>query len=135
MKQSPDIVATVELFTLGEGGRASPMPPRSFGCVMVVNGRNHDIRVRLEEPLAPGGSRQVGIDFLNAASVLAYLKVGVTFGLWEAGIIGQGTVDAIDLGTVETSVARASMTLTSLARSSTPQVGAGATDCVLLMLP
>ena len=95
MKPLPDIIATIELSPPGAGGRASPMPARWFGCVMVVNGRNHDIRLRLDQPLNAGESRRVGIDFLDPETALSHIRAGTTFGLWEGGIVGQGLVEAI----------------------------------------
>lgn len=95
MKPKPDIIATVELLPLEAGGRASPMPARWFGCVMVVNGRNHDIRLRLVQPLNAGDARRVGIDFLDPDTALSHIQTGTTFGLWEGGIVGQGLVEAI----------------------------------------
>ncbi len=95
MKPLSDIVATVELAPPEAGGRASPMPARWFGCVIVVNGRNHDIRLRLAQPLNAGESRRVGIDFLDPETALSHIQTGTTFGLWEGGIIGQGLIEAI----------------------------------------
>ena len=95
MKPLPDIVATIELAPSEAGGRASPMPARWFGCVMAVNGRNHDIRLRLTQPLNAGESRRVGIDFLDPDIALSHVRVGTIFGLWEGGIVGQGLVEAI----------------------------------------
>ena len=71
------------------------MPARWFGCVMVVNGRNHDIRLRLAQPLGAGESRRVGIDVLDPGTALSHIRVGTTFGLWESGIIGQGLVEGV----------------------------------------
>jgi hypothetical protein len=95
MKPLPDIIATIELAPPEAGGRASAMPARWFGCVMVANGRNHDIRLRLTQPLNAGESRRVGIDFLDPDTVLSHVQIGTTFGLWEGGIVGQGLVEAI----------------------------------------
>jgi len=100
MKALPDIVAVIELSPPGQGGRVSSMPARWFGCVMVVNGRNHDIRLRLTQPLQPGESRPVGIDFLDPGTALAHIRIGTTFGLWEGRIVGQGTVEAIEVAPV-----------------------------------
>jgi len=100
MKALPDIVAIIELAFLGQGGRVSPMPARWFGCVMVVNGRNHDVRLRLAQPLQPGESRRLGIDFLDPGTVLAHIRTGTTFGLWEGRIVGQGTVEVIEVAPV-----------------------------------
>jgi len=95
MKPLPDVVATIELAPLENGGRASPMPARWFGCVMVANGRNHDILLRLTQPLNAGESCRVGIDFLDPNTALSHVRIGATFGLWEGGIVGQGLVEAI----------------------------------------
>lgn len=96
MKALPDIIATIELAPLGAGGRASPMPARWFSCVMVVNGRNHDIRLRLTQPLQAGEARRVGIDFLDPNTALAGIRIGTTFGIWEGGIVGQGAVEIVE---------------------------------------
>ncbi len=95
MKPLPDIVATIGLVPPEAGGRASPMPARWFGCVMVVNGRNHDVRLRLAQALSAGESRRVGIDFLDPETSLSHIQIGTTFGLWEGGIVGQGLVEAV----------------------------------------
>lgn len=95
MKPLPDIVATIELASPEAGGRVSPMPARWFGCVMVVNGRNHDIRLRLAQPLNTGETRQVGIDFLDPETALSHVQTGTTFALWEGGIIGQGLIESV----------------------------------------
>lgn len=100
MKALPDIIATIELASFGQGGRTSPMPARWFGCVMVVNGRNHDVRLRLKQPLQAGESRRVGIDFLDPGTALAHLRIGTTFGLWEGRIVGQGAVEATEVAPV-----------------------------------
>jgi len=47
---------------------------------MVVNGRNHDVRLRLAQPLQPGESRWVGIDLLDPGTALAHIRIGTTFG-------------------------------------------------------
>jgi len=67
---------------------------------MVVNGRNHDVRLRLTQPLQPGESRRVGIDFLDPGTALAHIRIGTTFGLWEGRIVGQGTVEVIEVAPV-----------------------------------
>lgn len=100
MKALPDIVANIELAPPSEDGRASPMPARWFGCVMVVDGRNHDVRLRLAQPLQAGESRRVGIDFLDPDTALAHIRIGTTFGLWEGRIVGQGAVEAVGLDSV-----------------------------------
>lgn len=97
MKALPDIVATIELAPSDAGGRASPMPARWFGCVMVVNGRNHDIPLRLTQPLQTGEARRVGIDFLDPNTAIAHIRIGTTFGLWEGGIVGQGAVEIVKM--------------------------------------
>ncbi len=97
MKALPDVVATTALAPPDAGGRASPMPARWFGCVMVVNGRNHDIRLRLTQSLQAGASRRVGIDFLDPGTALSHARIGTTFGLWEGGIIGKGAVEVVEV--------------------------------------
>ena len=100
MKAFPDIVAMIELAPLSQGGRTSPMPPRWFGCVMVVNGRNHDVRLRLTQPLPAGESRRVGIDFLDPVTAFSHIGIGTTFGLREGRIVGQGAVEVIEAASV-----------------------------------
>ena len=100
MKAFPDIVATIELAPPDQDGRACPIPARWFGCVMVVNGRNHDARLRLTQPLRAGESRRVGIDFLDPDAALAHIRIGTTFGVGEGRIVGQGAVEAVGLGSV-----------------------------------
>ncbi len=95
MKLLPDIVANIELAPPESGGRASPMPARWFGCVMIVNGRNHEVRLRLPQPLNAGEARQVGIDFLDPETALSHVWIGTTFGLWEGRIVGQGLVESV----------------------------------------
>ncbi len=92
---TPDIVATVELARSDQGGRAGPTPPDKFGCVMKLNGHNHDVRLLLDRPLAPGDTRQVGIIFLDPETALSHVGVGATFLLWEGPTIGSGIVEQV----------------------------------------
>ena len=95
MRLEPDIIALVELTPSDQGGREGPTPDCKFGCIMVVNGQNHDVRMRLDRPFAPGTSRRVGLDFLAPDLALAHVKVGDTFTLRESRLIGFGVVQLV----------------------------------------
>ena len=95
MKLEPDIVAMVELAPTEKGGREGPTPDRKFGCIMVVNGQNHDVRLRLDRPFQPGSSRRVGVDFLCPDLALSHIRVGDAFVLREMRTIGTGVVELI----------------------------------------
>ena len=95
MIRTPEIFADVELAHSDQGGRAGPTPPSWFGCIMQVNGRNHDVRLMLDGPLAPGDRRRVGIRFLDGETALSHIGVGTTFLLWEGRTIGSGRIEEV----------------------------------------
>ena len=91
----PDASATIALLPTDQGGRNGPTPDGWFGCVMAVGERNYDIRIALDEPLAPGTTRRVQIQFLEPRSALRVLSPGATFSLWEGREIGFGRIERL----------------------------------------
>lgn len=87
----PDFVADVRLATTDQGGRAGPILSSPFSCIMVLNGSNHDVRIRLDPPWALGERRQVGVYLLDP-STADKLHAGSTFVLREVRTIATGTV-------------------------------------------
>jgi hypothetical protein len=97
MRNAPDALVTVHLLPSEQGGRRGPTPDKTYGCIMMIDGVNLDIRFRLDGvgPLQPGTTRDVGIDFLNPEAAKPHLRIGETFRLREASVIGNGTIKDI----------------------------------------
>ena len=94
---SPDIVASVHLYTTEEGGREGPTPPERFGCLLEVGSSAFDCRMLLGEsgPLHPGTTARIPIKFLDFDAVRDLLHVGRKFTLRELRQIGEGTVEEV----------------------------------------
>ena len=99
MKSDPDAMVSVVLLPHERGGRLGPTPSTAYGCIMVIDGRNLDVRFRLDRtgPLQPGAAADVGVDFLCPELARLYLRVGSVFQLKETGIVGNGTVKTLSL--------------------------------------
>ncbi len=95
MIRKPDITGTIKLARSDQGSRSGAVLPGAFGRIMVVDGHNHDIRVYIDHPLAPGEGREVGIDFLDPAGALAHVRPGMAFSLRDWQEIGTGAVVAV----------------------------------------
>ena len=89
--REPDITAKVALTRSEDGGRAGPILSEHFGCILVVDGAAYDVRLRLQEPFAPGEQRTIGIDFLDPNSA-SRMRPGATFALRELRHVATGFV-------------------------------------------
>lgn len=87
----PDITAEVALKRSEDGGRLGPILSRHFGCILAMNGSTFDVRLRLDEPFAPGEQRSVAIDFLDPSSASELLP-GARFALRELREIATGII-------------------------------------------
>jgi len=97
MAKQPDALVTVHLLPSDQGGRLGPTPADSFGCIMSIDGVNLDVRFRLDgrEPLRPGITRDVAVDFLNPEFAKRHVTMGEAFQLRESKVIGSGTVKQV----------------------------------------
>jgi hypothetical protein len=88
------IVAKLHFYGTSQGGRKGPIPGPNFGCVFEIEGQSHDCRVFLEnaEPIKPGDTVVLPIQFLRPDLVLPKLSVGQKFFLWEGGHRAEGEV-------------------------------------------
>ena len=92
--QLADIIAIVHLFPTDAGGRHGPTPGGKFNCLMVIGGKNFDVRLHLEStgPLSPGQTARVPISFLDREHAKKYCSVGKGFILREVNPIGDGVI-------------------------------------------
>lgn len=99
-------IARIRLKTPSEGGKRVPIGRGAdFGCpvffkdVPALSGHGYDCRLMLRalgKTIEPGDSvSDVPIAFLSPEQVFPHLQVGVRFGLWERGEIGEGEITAI----------------------------------------
>lgn len=98
MKNRPaDIIAKVNLFSSDAGGRQGPTPPERFSCLMVIDGKNFDVRLHLEDsgPVAPGKTVRVPISFLDREYAREFCSVGKAFVLRETRPIGEGMIEEL----------------------------------------
>jgi hypothetical protein len=97
MTSKPHILAEITLFKTSEGGRLNPTPPNSYRCPALIKDEYHDIRfdLSLHGSISPGDSAVVPASFLDPASVVSKLTVGISFLLWETRAIGKAKVNEI----------------------------------------
>lgn len=92
MNTQSDITATITLARSDQDGRKGAIHPGAFACIMAVDGQQHDVRISLDVPLAPGEGREVGMAFLDPLVALAHVRAGMAFTLRDWREIGAGTV-------------------------------------------
>jgi hypothetical protein len=65
--QLSDIIATISLLSTEAGGRRGPTPDGKFNCLMTIDEKNLDVRLRLERTgsLSPGQTATIPISFLD----------------------------------------------------------------------
>jgi|SRR6516162_9755762 hypothetical protein len=92
-----DIVATVHFYSTDAGGRHGPTPEDKFNCLMVVDGKNLDVRLHLEciGHIIPGATIKVPLSFLDWENAKKYCFVGKKFLLKEIRVIGDGVIEEI----------------------------------------
>jgi len=94
IKIQPEALVQVRMLPSARGGRDGPTPANEYGCIMVIDGINLDVRLRVDRagPLRPGETVDVEVNFLNPDLARRYLKVGKTFRLRETTVIGDGEI-------------------------------------------
>jgi hypothetical protein len=97
MRNAPDAIASIRLLATNEGGRRSPTPDDRLGCIMVIGGRNLDVRLDLSRTgsLKPGQSATVPMRFLDREFARCFVTLGATFKLRDGRIIGEGSIDDV----------------------------------------
>ena len=93
--RNPDAIADIHLLSSEAGGRAGATPPDWFGCILVLDDINLDVRMRLKSPLCPGTSQRVELFFLSPHLAAERLRIGTSFNLRESGVIGSGSIAAL----------------------------------------
>lgn len=91
----PDIIADLKFYPTKENGRKSPTPSTFFACTIVIDNKNHDARLLLDDigGIAPGDfKKNVPIKFLCPDLVIPKLKVGSHFFIRDGKIVGEGNV-------------------------------------------
>lgn len=94
----PDIIVNVEFYKTEDNGRKGPTPRDFFGCIFVINGKNHDCRLLLNKigSIFPGDKKDnIPVKFLCPELVLPKLKEGIKFYLWDGRIVAEGEVKEI----------------------------------------
>ena len=93
----PEALIQVRMLPSSLGGRRGPTPENEYGCLMAIDGVNLDVRFRVDRagPLRPGETTEVEVNFLNPDLARRHLKVGGTFRLREAAVIGDGEIKQI----------------------------------------
>ena len=91
----PQLIATVRLYAIADGGRTIPVLP-GWGCPCMVSKQapllGYDGWPLLDEPLRPGDLRdQVGFVLLAAEGAEA-IRRARRFYLWEGRFIGEAVV-------------------------------------------
>ncbi|MCT6518112.1 MULTISPECIES: hypothetical protein [Enterobacterales] len=100
------IHATITLFTTQLGGRRSPMTssrpyhcPLFFASPIEIAQHGFDCRIlinELEINLYPGETaNNIPIIFLSPEEIFPYLKINMSFNIWENGYIGEGIITKI----------------------------------------
>lgn len=92
-----DFKATVFFMSTEDGGRQSPTPPMRLGCILVVNGENHDCWLMLanQESIAPGQTARVPVKLLDPEIAKPKLGVGTRFALRDTRVFAHGVVDEV----------------------------------------
>jgi hypothetical protein len=95
--QFGEIIARVRLFLADAGGRGGPTPSDKFGCLMVIDEKNFDVRIHLEQigSISPGQTAKVLVSFLDWECARKYCSVGKKFFLRELKTVGDGVIEEI----------------------------------------
>lgn len=99
---TPDLIATVRLYSPEEGGRTQPVVP-GFGCLctcaksLAVGG--YDALLLLRSPLFPGETRQIGFALLTPEDAVPAFGTAGIFYLWDGRFIGEAIVKAASAAT------------------------------------
>jgi hypothetical protein len=93
---TPDLIATVRLYSSAEGGRTQPVAP-GFGCLctsaksLAVGG--YDALPLLRDLLFPGETRRIGFALLTPEAAVPAFSAAGMFYLWDGGFIGEAVVE------------------------------------------
>lgn len=100
------IYASIKLLNKENDGRASPIPPVQFRCLLLFAGVKelsaypYDCRIFFEEcakGVDPGEEiDNVPIAFLSPEKIFPYIQVGTRFTIRDGKIIGDGVITSID---------------------------------------
>ena len=93
-RRKPDIIAEVYFLPTELGGRKESTPSNSFGCPLLFEGELFDCVTSLDDvgSISPDSTVTLPIWFLSPSLIKPRLSVGSDFGLWEIGVIANGTV-------------------------------------------
>jgi hypothetical protein len=92
-----DVEASLTLLTKDSGGRLGPTAAGRFGCLMVVDGKNFDVRLHLDNvgSIAPGQTVRVPVSFLDWENAKGHCVLGKRFHLREIKTIGEGVIETL----------------------------------------
>ena len=96
-RRDPDVKATVKFFRSDQGGRDGPTPADSLRCILVVDDKNFDVALWLEEvgSVSPGQTVQVPMSFVSPALAMKHVTLGKKFFLRDYRRIAEGVFDEI----------------------------------------
>ncbi|MEW6643053.1 MAG: hypothetical protein AB1586_21290 [Pseudomonadota bacterium] len=98
MTIDPDIIASVRLFSVAEGGRSIATPGDFLGCIFDIAGDLYECRLLLTQTgsVSPGAQATLPIKFLSPELLRGKLTAGQPFHLREGGNrIGKGIVEKL----------------------------------------
>lgn len=95
----PDIIAKIGFYRTDQGGRKGPILGLHLNCVFELEDQSNDCRLLIYDgqPIKPGDTAVLPIQFLCPNLVLPKLSVGTKFFLWASGNFAQGEV--LDIST------------------------------------
>lgn len=91
------ILAKVDFFPTGEGGRESPLPEGRVGYVLEIGGKNFSCWILNRGPQAiePGDTAQVEVVLAAPELALPLLKEGAAFVLKDYRQVARGVVESV----------------------------------------
>jgi hypothetical protein len=101
------VYAFIELFDEENDGRATPIPPIQFRCLLLFEGIKdlsaypYDCRMFFNERakgIKPGEVMEdVPIAFLSPEKIFPYINIGTKFLIRDGKIIGNGVITSMDM--------------------------------------
>ena len=99
---APEVTARIRLFSKQEANpKTFPLSPALYECPLYYNEQYYDCQVvldRFAHQIEMGTSFEAPIKFQWPPGIVARLKTGDSFCLWEDGIIGEGKITAVQHG-------------------------------------